>query len=165
MFHRTRPSGGEPFLKSQRTSALNSHLASRPSASILQRMDAQRCDMTSGVTRLGSRTKRREIHARFCGPPPLEENSTEMEMPLLITHSALSLQCRVGWRLAAASALWVVPAASELGVDRKITPHSRTVRGGVARGMQNWLDPSAPFQLWQNLSQICLSTNRNNVFT
>lgn len=72
--------------------------------------------------------KRKEIYTGFLNS--LEENSIEMKGLLLITFSAMVCGHQIHSSLSAV--LWVVPTAFELGVDRNITQHSRTIQGGVS---------------------------------
>lgn len=58
-------------------------------------------------------------------------STKDKSMEVLKTFSVQSLQWRVGSRFTVASVQWVVPTASELGVDRKIAKQDYSGRSLV----------------------------------
>lgn len=79
-----------------------------------------------------NRVKRKEICNRFFDffGRKLHRNGGIVINNIFCT--VFAMVCGLKTQSSFCAVLWVVPAAFELGVDRKITQHSRTIQGGVS---------------------------------
>lgn len=101
--------------------------ASPPSPVLtLQKTEAQRCEGSTCFPSSDTGTEQREICTRFCDL--VGKTLCKRAALLLVTPATLSALWRVGWRFSELQCgPWVVPTAFELGVDRKVTQHSRSL--------------------------------------